>query len=368
MTRHRTSVWLAKPSRFNGIDQARARIVLALLAVLLICCVAAITVPVVPSAVGQAAGQTDVVLYQQIVDRVRHGEPYYEAVAELQRAGDYPLKPFFTVRLPTLAVVQAVLPAWVVRVLLWLLCIAALMVWVKRLRPVAARWPLLVLAGAMLIACLLVNVQPGLEVFHEIWAGPLIALSLALRRPGEWMAAVALGLSAMLIRETALLYLAIMAIAALIEGQRREAIAWTAAIMVFGIALAAHAHAVAQVVEPLDARSNGWLGLLGFGFYVKLVTISTALSITWQWLASIVLGFGLFGWTAWRDPTATRVAAVIAAYALLIAICARSDNIYWVLMTTPLLLVGLVFAPDGLLDLIDSARNTRRITVRRVFR
>ena len=368
MVRHRAPLWLAQPSRFRGMDRVKARIWLAILAVVFLACLTAIGVPGTPSSTGSATSQTDVVLYQTIVDRIRHGEPYYDAAVELHRAGGYPLKPFFTVRMPTLAVVEAVMPIWTVRLLLWMLCIGTLLAWIGRLGPVAPRWPARALAGAMLIACMIVNVQPGLEVFHEIWAGPLIALSLALRRPGEWTAAVAIGLSAMLIRETALLFVAIMAVTALIDGQRREAIAWVSTIAVFGLALAAHAYAVAQVVEPLDAPSTGWIGFLGLGFFIRLATISTALSMTWQWLASIILGFGLFGWTAWRDPTATRVAAVIAGYALLIAIGARSDNIYWVLMITPLLLVGLTFVPDGLRDLLDAARDTRRITVRRVVR
>ena len=366
-TRKRAGIWLARPSRFAGMPQARAQLYLALL-VLLIAYLALIGDPALPSIAARIGDQTDMALYHTVIDRVRHGEPYYTVVAELHRAGGYPLKPFFSVRLPTLAVVQAWLPHFVVRTLLWLLCLATVAAWILRLLSVTPRWPPLALAGAALIVAMVVNVQPGLDVFHESWAGPLIALSLALRRPGQWTAAVALGLSAMLIRETALIYVAIMAVAALSDGQRREAAAWIAATLVFGIAVAAHAQAVGRILEPLDAQSSGWFGVLGLGFVLSVASLSTVLGLLWQWLASSILVVSAFGWTAWRDPTASRAVATIAGYVMLIAVCARSDHVYWVLMITPLLFLGLVFAVDGLRDMIVAARDTRRITVTRVIR
>jgi hypothetical protein len=366
-TRKRSGLWLAGPTRFAGLPQARAQMYLAVL-VLLLACLAVMGPPALPSLATRVGDQTDMTLYHAVIDRVRHGEPYYTVVAELHRAGGYPLKPFFTVRLPTLAMVQAMLPHLVVRMMLWLLCLGTAAAWIIRVRRIAPRWPPLALTGATLIAAMVVNVQPGLDVFHETWAGPLIALSLALRRPGQWTASVALGLSAMLLRETALLYVAIMAAAALIDGQRREAAAWIAAILIFGIALAAHAQAVARILEPLDAPSNGWFGFLGLGFFLSLASLSTALTLTWPWLASAILVVSALGWTAWRDPTASRAVATIGGYAVLIAVCARSDHVYWVLMVTPLLLLGLVFAVDGLRDLIVAAMDTRRITVTRIIR
>ncbi|MDD1452608.1 DUF2079 domain-containing protein [Sphingomonas sp. H160509] len=313
-------------------------------------------------------GRTDLLLYDTIVAGVRGGSPYYAVAAETQRMGHYPLKPFFAVRLPTLAVVQAALPSILVNLLLLALCVGTILAWVARLRPEMTGLVPLGVAGLLAVAALSVNLDPSFVVFHEVWAGPLIALSLALRRPGHWLPAVAFGLSAMLIRETALLYVAIMAVFALIEGERRETLGWLGAIGVFAVVLAAHAHAVSLVSGPLDRVSQGWSGLEGFGFYVRLATISSGLDILPQWLASLVLGTALFGWLAWRDAVATRALVVFAAYAALISLFARSDNFYWALMTTPVLLVGLAFAVDGLRDMIAAASDTRRITVTRVIR
>ncbi|MBD8618155.1 hypothetical protein IFT67_04400 [Sphingomonas sp. CFBP 13728] len=379
-TRRGAPLWTTRATRFVGMPSAQARIGLVLFLVFLAACLSAIASPGPrPSIDGGAAstsvasdgpppGQTDLLLYETIVAGVRSGSPYYAVAAESQRIGHYPLKPFFAVRLPTLAVVEATLPSILVNLLLLALCVGTVLAWVARLRPETAGVVPLGAAGLLVVAGLYVNLDSSSVVFHEVWAGPLIALSLALRRPGHWLPAVAFGLSAMLIRETALLYVAIMAVFAWGEGERRETLGWLGAIGVFALVLAAHAHAVSLVSGPLDRVSQGWSGLEGFGFYVRLATISSGLDLLPQWLASLILGTALFGWLAWRNAIATRALVVFAAYAALISLFARSDNFYWALMTTPVLLVGLVFAVDGLRDLFAAALDTRRITVKRIIR
>ena len=55
-------------------------------------------------------GGSDVVLYQMVIDDIRHGVPYYEAAAQEQRRHGYPMRPFVVVRPPLLAVTMAALP------------------------------------------------------------------------------------------------------------------------------------------------------------------------------------------------------------------------------------------------------------------
>ncbi|MFX8000646.1 hypothetical protein ABTK84_19170, partial [Acinetobacter baumannii] len=92
----------------------------------------------------------------------------------------------------------------------------------------------LVVLGGMI--CL----WPDLIAFHEIWAGLLVALSLALWRPGDWIAAAGVAACAMLIRETAALYAITMAGMAWLSGDRREARGWAAALAILAIAVAGH--------------------------------------------------------------------------------------------------------------------------------
>jgi hypothetical protein len=257
----RRPIWLSAPTRFAGLSRRQARWGLALAALLLLACFSALQSAAPPPASGNAADhasdRADVMLYQVIVDGVRHGGDYYQVAATQLRAGGYPLRPFFTFRLPTLAVVEAALPPFIVVILLYLLAAATILAWFARLRPVLTNRAALTAALVLLAAGMVVFVRPELVSFHEIWAGPLIALSLALRRPGRWIEAVALALIAMLIRETALLYVAIMAGFALTEHQRREAMGWIGAIVIFAGVVACHAYAVAHVVGPLDTASPG---------------------------------------------------------------------------------------------------------------
>ena len=114
------------------------------------------------------------------------------------------------------------------------------------------------------------------------------------------------------IRETAALYVMVMAVFAWLEGERREAAGWAAALLVFALVLAAHAYAVAGVTGPLDPVSAGWAGLQGFGLFVKSVSLATALTLAPLWLAALLVGLSLFGWASWNDALALRVVTVFA--------------------------------------------------------
>lgn len=366
------TLWLAQPSRYATLSPARARWVFAALALLLLASLTSLAAPGPPPVSGDPAAraqdQADVILYETIVDGVRHGGDYYVVAADALRSGDYPLRPFVTFRLPALAIIQSLAPAWAALALLWMLAATVLVAWALRLAPALSRVPPLVIALALLSGGLTVFVQPDLIYFHEIWAGLLVALSLALRQRGRSVEAIALGLAAILIRETAALYIVVMAVAAFIEGERREAAGWAGTLAVLAAAVACHAVAVAAVVRPLDPASPGWHGMLGFGFFVRTMAISTPLALAPLWLGALLVALSLVGWGAWREPLAARALALFAVYALLIGVFGRVDTFYWGLIVAPTLLVGLAFVPDGLRDLTRAALDRRRITVTRSAR
>ncbi|MDO7840946.1 hypothetical protein [Sphingomonas immobilis] len=368
MARAAAPLWLAAPTRFAGLKRRPAQIVLFGLILLVAATFFALVQPPEPPREGATSGETDVALYETIVEGVRAGGNYYAIAARSLRAGDYPLKPFVTFRLPTLALIQAALPAWGVTALLYALAAGVFAAWLLRLRSAFTRGPPLILAGFLLAAGMLAFVQSDIAAFHEIWAGLLIALSLALRREDRWVEAVAFGLMAMLIRETAALYVGIMAVLAFAEGQRREAIAWGATVAVLAVVVALHAHAVSEVVNATDANSPGWAGMLGFGFFVATMAKSTGLALLPLWAAAPLVGLAFAGWAGWNSPLGLRALATYSAYALLIALFGRADTFYWGLMVAPAILTGLAFAPDAVRDLVRAAFATRRITVTRMVR
>jgi hypothetical protein len=142
-----------------------------------------------------------------------------------------------------------------------------------------------------------------------------------------------------------MLYVLVMAAMAWIEGERREALGWCVALLLFALALGAHAYAVAGVTGPTDPASPGWTGLLGFGFFVKSMCLATGLQLFPLWAGALLAGLALFGWASWADPLGLRMFAVLAAYAAAIGIFARVDTFYWALMGAPVFLLGLLFAP-----------------------
>jgi hypothetical protein len=242
MRRALPPLWLATASRYATLAPAQARVALTALAGLLaLTLLALLTRDPTAADAASATGGSDVALYAQIVEGVRAGGNYYAVTAEALRAGDYPLRPFVTFRLPTLAVVQATLPGWAVAGLLYALAAGVLVAWHRRFRE-ALRRPLAVASALLLIAAgSLASWQVELAGFHEVWAGLLIALSLARYRSDHWAEAVGWGLTAAVIRETAALYLVVMATLAWRDGDRRQALAWSAALAVLSLLLAAHA-------------------------------------------------------------------------------------------------------------------------------
>jgi hypothetical protein len=363
--------WLAAPSRFADLSRDRARIVLAVLVAALLASLLALVTVGPPPVSGDPAkrasdDQTDVVLYESIVSGIRHGGDYYEVTAHALRSGDYPLRPFVTFRLPALAMAQAHLPRLVTIGMMYLLALVTFLAWAIRLRPALPRIPPFLIALALACGGMMAFVQRDLWAFHEIWAGLLLALSLAVRRKGHWMATVAIALAAMLIRETAALYALVMLGFAWIEGERREAIGWAAALALLAAALGAHAWAVHAVTTSSDPGSPGWAGMHGFGFFLKAWVLATALQLFPLGIGAALATLALFGWASWRDPLAARMLATLCAFGLALALFARPDTFYWALMIAPISLVGLAFVPDGLRDLIVRALDNRRIKVRRV--
>ncbi|MFA5968328.1 MAG: hypothetical protein WC816_03635 [Sphingomonas sp.] len=363
------TIWLARPSRFARISRRQAQFWLAGLVVLLLASASAVFTPGPPAAshdpASAASDRADVLLYQQIAAGVRGGGNYYAVAVQAQRQNGYPVRPFVTMRLPTLALIQARLPAAIVFGLICALAAATLFAWYLRLSEALARRTPRLIGLALLALGGMICIRPDLMAFHEVWAGLLVALSLAVWRPGDWVLAVGIAACAMLIRETAALYAMVMAMAAWMSGDRREAYGWAAALGLLALMVMAHAYGWSQVVRPDDPVGPGWSGMLGFGFFTKAITLLTALAILPELVGVTLVGLAIFGWASWRDPLAQRVLLVLAAYALLISLFCRADTYYWGLMVAPVTLIGLAFAPDGLRDLIGSLRPQRRIVVTR---
>ena len=312
---------------------------------------------VAPTSARPVDSDKDVALYRAVVERVRTGEAYEAAAVAEQRARNYPLKPFVVVRPPALALALSRLPdERVGDLLLAILAAGVIAAWAIRLQAVQPG--LVWLTGVAL--CIFTGVGltmggGGASLFHEAWAGLLIALSLALRSEKRFVGAVLVGFLAATTRELAMPYLAVMALIALAERRRIEAASFAIALGLAVALLALHAQAVMALVTPRDLASAGWVGMRGWSFVLNTAKWSLIASLAGSWTAAAILPLSLAGAASWKGPLGLRLSATLFGYTAGFMLIGRPENDYWGLLVAPLVAVGLCFAPGALGDLVGRA-------------
>lgn len=351
-------------SRWAGLKRGNALFVLILLAAALLASIwaasamraAPATGPPEPTRSATPKANEDLTLYRTIVSRVAAGENYYEAAADELRSNDYPLKPFVAFRLPTLAYISALLGRPLMTALQFGLFAAMVWAWWARLEGEFAENRRRV-SGAMLAAAGVAVAFSGRYVdLHEVWAGPLIALSLALHWPNRWGWSVAAAALALAIRELALPYILLMGALALYRRGWRELAAWAGLVLLFSLAMAWHASEVAQVVRPSDPGSPGWTALGGWAGFLRTYHLAGPL----RWLPAVAAApliiLALFGWASWKSRTGLAAILLYVGYGFAFMLFGRANNFYWGLMVAPVFLVGLALVPRAISDLASAIR------------
>lgn len=138
------------------------------------------------------------------------------------------------------------------------------------------------------------------------------------------------------------------------------------ALALLAIVVVVHRRAVdAAGIVFADVGSGGAMGVGGVLADLGAATALASLPIA---IVAVPIVLGLAGWSAWRDPLASRLLAVVIALLAWSAASAVGTGTGTVLLAAPLSLAGLLFLPDGLRDLGRAALDRRRIVVRRVAR
>lgn len=349
-------------TRYEGWSRRPALALIAgLIAILAIACWSPANTPN-PKLRASPAQHSDLQLYRDIIAGVSAGGGYYEVAAREQRTAGYPLKPFYTFRLPTHATIYAAVGERVMIAVVWLLCAGLVVAWWVRLKP---QLPTLQLGAAVVLIAggLGGLLQPMTGLFHESWAALLLALMIAVRRPGRAWPAMVAGGAALMVRELALPMILAMGGLALIEKRWREATGWAVIVAIFGLYLLLHAHWVSQVVLPGDPWSQGWSRQLGLQFALKSIAKVTMGTRLPDALAAALLVLSLFGWASVRSGWALRAFLLLLGYGTMLALFSRADTFYWSLIAAPLSFAGLAFLPKVLADLAKAiGRKPYRVT------
>ncbi|PNU06254.1 hypothetical protein [Novosphingobium guangzhouense] len=331
----------------------------ALAVIALIVALALATLTIGPAQTGEAISgdgrYSDVQLYHDIGNAVAGGEDYYHAATRLQRAHGFPTSPFVTVRLPTLAWIEAAFGWRATHGMLCALLAAAAVAWFAMLRPLVGAGErvaamLLVLAGGAMVA------SPGLSVSHELWAGVLVALAMALRVKGLTVPAFIAAALALAIRELALPFVLLAGLWAWRSGRRAELAAWALLLAAYAIALFLHRGAVEPLSLPDDALSQGWGGLRGPGAVLQDIADVTVLHLFPAPPSYLAVLLCLTGFLGAPVPLARFALPWLATIALLLAVFARPVNFYWAILTVPTVMVGLAFLPRAARDLAKALR------------
>ncbi|HUD28755.1 MAG TPA: hypothetical protein VMQ93_07785 [Novosphingobium sp.] len=298
---------------------------------------------------------SDVQLYREIAEAVAGGEGYYPAATRLHRAHGFPTSPFVTVRLPTLAWIEAGLGWRNTHLLLAGLLGLTALAWFAMLRPlvdapVRIGATLLVLVGGAMVA------SADLVVTHELWAGVLVALATALLVRGNWIPALIAAACALAIRELALPFVLVAGFWALRDGRRREALCWLALLAAYALALYVHRQAVAPLSLPGDAASQGWGGLRGPAGPLRDIAEVTLINLVPPPLSYCVTLLAILGFLAAPRPLARIALPYIGAVAVLLAVFARPVNFHWAILVVPMAVAGLAFLPLLVRDLLRAAR------------
>ena len=357
--------------RFAGWDRWPARILLLVVAALLVlAAIAPLSATLdgkpseVPSLIGDGApnGQTeserdeDLAFYDRVIERIGHGENYYDFIVEEQRARDYPVRPGLAVRLPTLAWIHASLGEPAMIALAVALLFACIWAWWKRLgeEPGGARFRLL--GTALMAMGGSLGLNRSFFVLHELWAGMLIALAFGLHRPGRWGAALFVAALALALRELVLPFVLLMAAMAAWRKDWREAMAWIMLVAVFAAIMAWHLSLIAVQEVPSDPVGPDWLVLRGLSGWLGNIVLSSNLRLLPHELASPVVILMALGWAGWKSSAGTTGTFLYLGYGLAFMLAGRANNFYWGAVVAPAMFIGLAFLPMALPSLVRAAR------------
>jgi len=276
-------------------------------------------------------------LYAAVVSRIAGGENYYAALREELPARGYAVRPLFHWRLPTLAwLLAALTPTWAA-VCLWTIGGLAIVAWTPILRP---RWYFA--PGLLFLAPLWLAFDAPSIYLHELWAGELIALSLALWiRESRW--ALLAAAAALAIREHAALFVVIIAMTEAMRSWKR-AVPWIGVLVAGAIGFAIHASQVLSATPP-DGLAKGWGSTLGWAFAVKTSQVNVLLIAAPFWVAALASSAAIVMLWHWRSTAGRVTASIVTIYMVTFAIAGRPDNWYWGLLIGPLLPLGLIARP-----------------------
>jgi len=310
-----------------------------------------------PIRVAKKGGYTDVHLYHDIAAATAKGKPYHQAAAETQRAHHYPLKPFVTIRLPTLNWLAVHFGWRGVQKIAFCVLFAAIIAWVIALQN-TLHWVELIGVAIALAAGAGSILDVDILALHEYLSGLFLALALAgvFGWPRRWWWVLLPAAAALAIRELALPFVLLAANFAIYDRRWREFAGWAGLLVAFLLAMVLHAQAVAPLVHPHDVVSQGWTTAQGFSAFLKAVIFTSVLQPLPLGLALLAAMLPMVGWLALPGRSGLFAVLLFAGYAAMISLFSRPDTFYWGAIVLPTYFIGFPLLPRAFWQLSQAIR------------
>ena len=298
-------------------------------------------------------GEGDAFLHLITIERIRAGDPYYQAVGQELRRGRYPATQVFNWRTPAHFLMVATLSVAAARILLKMLAFAALLLTILVL---ARGSRTVVVVGAIAqLGAMATAFKPMAVGVGEVWAGVLVALSLCAYVRHRWAVAAALAIAAVFTRELAAPYCVACALIATSEHRRREVHVWIAGGVAYALYFALHVSQVWAHQLPSDlSQTESWLRWNGLEFIVATLRVNGWLGMAPRWLGGLYMILALAGTASPRVPR--QIAVPLLAYVVLFTFSGQPFNYYWGWVTAPIWAFASAYGVDGLHSLIASIR------------
>lgn len=163
-------------------------------------------------------------------------------------------------------------------------------------------------------------------------------------------------LLALFVRELAAPFLLILLVCSIWERRKREVAGWVIGLVAYAAYFAVHIYAVGQVTGPMDKAFAGeWVEFGGVRFVLATAQIN---GVFWALPISVtafVLPLSLLGLAAWPAKAGALALGSVAVYLTIFTIIGMPANTYWGLIYTPMLAVGLSWAPMAVFEVFRIA-------------
>ena len=297
---------------------------------------------------------SDVFLFRVVVDRMKSGEGYYDAMRyELVRRG-YPTASIFNWRPPATFKALAVSPMAVHTVMLGLAGLAmTLTVVLFRDAPPG----LTVLAVGMQLGSSVFPAIPTDGLYMpEAWAGIFLLLAVLGHSLGAFRFAICCAVLAACARELVLPFV-FAGLAFAIHARRWDQVRWyVGGLAAFSAYYLVHVYLAIAHMQPGDMLHKGsWIAFGGWRFVVRTVAMGGWYLMFPRWVAAIgvvVVLASLWG------PADRHLKAMVIIYLAGFCIVGQNFNDYWGLMTGPVWGLATVYGVIGLDRLTRAARGS----------